>query len=144
MDAGDLVGGEIVHHHDVARAQRRRQAMAEIGEECCAIHRPVDHPGCCDPIDPKGGDEGERFPMAVRDGADQALADRTAAIEPRHLRGEAGLVQKHQAFRVDPGLDAPPGLTPLLHVRPVLLRRMRGLFLSGCGSAREKCADSSC
>jgi hypothetical protein len=38
-----LVGAEIVHHHDVARGQRRRQAALDVGEEDLAIHRPVDH-----------------------------------------------------------------------------------------------------
>ena len=85
--------------------------------------------GAVDPVDPKGGDEGQRFPMAVRNRADQSLADRTAAIQPRHLRGEAGLVEEHQAIRVDPGLDAPPGLTPLSS-RPAgfARRRARSFF----------------
>ena len=51
--------------------------------------------------------------MSMRNRADQPLADRTAAIEPRHLRGEAGFIEEHQAIRIDPGLDTPPGFTTL-------------------------------
>ena len=115
-----------------------------IGKEGSTIHGTVDHPRRIDPVDPKGGDEGERFPMSVRDRADQTLADRAAAMEPRHLRGEAGFIEEDQAIRVDPWLDAPPGLTTLLHVEPVLLCGVRGLFLSGCGSARERYEGSPC
>jgi len=73
-----------------------------------AINGAIDHPGCVDPIDPKRCDEGERFPVAVWDGADQPLADWTATIEPHELGGEAGFVQKYQAIRVDTGLYPPP------------------------------------
>ena len=60
-------------------------------------------------------------------------ADRTVAIKARHLRGEAGLVEKHQWIRVDPGLNALPGLTSFLDVQTILfcprgrsfLKRMR-------------------
>ena len=82
--------------------------------------------------------------MAMRNRADQALADRTAPIKPRHLRGEASLIEKHQAIRVDPGLHSPPGLTPLLHVRTILFCGVRGLFLNGCGGARGRYEGSSC
>jgi hypothetical protein len=51
-NAGDLVGAQVVHDDDVAGPQRRRQAMAEIGKERRAIHRPIDHPERVDPITP--------------------------------------------------------------------------------------------
>ena len=143
-NAGDFVGGQIVHDHDVAVLERRRQAMTEIGEERDTIHGTIDYPGHVDAIDPKGGNESQRFPVAVGNRADQTFADRTATIEPRHLRGEASFIEEHQPIRVDPRLNAPPGLTPSPDVRTILFRGVRGLFLNGCGFAKEKYAGSSC
>ena len=44
-DAGDLVGGQIVEHHDIAAPERGCQDVADVDLEGIATHRPVEHPG---------------------------------------------------------------------------------------------------
>ena len=39
-NAGNLVAGEIVHDHDVARPQDWRQVLLDAGPEHCAVNRP--------------------------------------------------------------------------------------------------------
>jgi hypothetical protein len=42
LDARDLVGGQIVHDDDVARAQGWRQHLLDLGQEGFSVHRTVE------------------------------------------------------------------------------------------------------
>ena len=44
LDAGDLVGPEIVGHDDVAGLQGRHQDLVDVGAEALAIDRAVEDP----------------------------------------------------------------------------------------------------
>ena len=44
-DAGDLVGGQIVEHHDIAAPERGCRDVTDVDLEGIATHRPVEHPG---------------------------------------------------------------------------------------------------
>ena len=63
LDAIDLVGGEIVHHHDVAGRQRRSQHLLDVGPEGGAGHRPVEDERGDHAALPQAGDEGRGLPM---------------------------------------------------------------------------------
>jgi hypothetical protein len=43
-DAGDLVGGQIVEHHDIAALERRGEDVLHVGSEGFAIHLPIENP----------------------------------------------------------------------------------------------------
>ena len=43
--ANHLVRAQVVHHHDVARAQLRHQKLLHPGDKCISIDRPVQHQG---------------------------------------------------------------------------------------------------
>jgi hypothetical protein len=61
--AGDLVRGEVVHHHEVARAQRRRQGLLDIREEARPVDRAIEHAGCGEAVVAQRGDDGGGFPV---------------------------------------------------------------------------------
>lgn len=61
-------------------------------------------------------------------GVAATLAYRRPAIEPRHLRVDAGLVEEDEALRVDEGLRRFPQLAPRCDVRPVLRGGAQGFF----------------
>jgi hypothetical protein len=42
---GDLVRLEVVHHHDIAWAQGRRERLLDIGKEARAVDRAVEDTG---------------------------------------------------------------------------------------------------
>jgi hypothetical protein len=42
-DGGLFVGGEIVEHDDIARAQRGHQHLLDVGAEGVGVHRPIEH-----------------------------------------------------------------------------------------------------
>jgi hypothetical protein len=84
LDAGDLVAGQIVHDDGIARAQRRREDLPDIGAEDVAGQGAVQHV--------RGGDaggaqvgQGDGLPVAV--GAPEpAGAGRTGrAVGPRKV-----------------------------------------------------------
>lgn len=120
-DSGDLVAGEIVDHDDVVLAQGRDDALLDVGAEAVTVHRPIEHTGCGDAIDPQGRDECRRLPMPPRNAGDEALATRAAAITARHVGRRTRFVDENQPFRVQVGLACAPLLTCRGDIRPILL-----------------------
>ncbi len=53
MDAGDLVGPEIVGNDEVAGLQGRHQDLVDVGAKALAIDRAVEDPRCGQPRDPQ-------------------------------------------------------------------------------------------
>jgi hypothetical protein len=76
LDAGDFMAGEIVHHDDVARAKRRNQTLLHVGAEARAIDGAVEDTWRGDLVEPQGGNERGRLPMAPWHAGDEALAPR--------------------------------------------------------------------
>ena len=71
-----------------------------------------------------------------------ALTLRSSAIAPRHFRGRAAFVLKHQPLGSDLAYPRPPCLTPGLDRRRVLLLGVERLFLSRSPircSTRQRC-----
>ena len=75
--------------------------------------------------------------MTVRDGRSQPFALRRAAVAARPIGGGPGFVDEDQLLRIEIELTLEPGLPPLQNVGPLLLGRVRGLFLS-VSSRRSK------
>jgi hypothetical protein len=86
------VGGQVVHEHSVALAQRRYQHLLDIGEEGGSIHRAVNGVGRREAIDAKSRDKRQRLPMPVRYTRDEAL------------RRDRRLIYKDKAPRIENGL----------------------------------------
>ena len=127
-DPGDLVSGQIVHHDDVPRAQRRRKLLLDVAEKHVAVHRAVDHGGRRETREPQGADEGRRLPMAVRDMIHDALAAKASAVQPRELRMGAEFVEKRQPPDIEMRLPKPPALAAIGDVRTQLLSGMNDFF----------------
>ena len=62
LDAGDLVGPEIVGNDDVAGLQGRHQDLFDVGAEALAIDRAVEDPRCGQPRDPQRGEKRAGLP----------------------------------------------------------------------------------
>ena len=61
------MAAEIVHHHNVAGRERRNENLINIGLEPYAVDRTIEGQRRYEPGQAKPGDEGRRFPIAVRD-----------------------------------------------------------------------------
>ena len=59
----DLVGGQIVHDHDVAGAQLGNERLLDIGEKGLAVHQAVEDHWRSEAVVTQPGREGGGFPM---------------------------------------------------------------------------------
>ncbi len=66
-DSLPLVAAEIVEDDDVAFGKCWHKDFPDIDVKELAIDRPVDNPGRVDTVAAQGRDEGQGFPVAVRD-----------------------------------------------------------------------------
>jgi hypothetical protein len=76
--------------------------------------------------------------VAVRHFGDEALAARGPAVKAGHVGPGPGLVDEHQARRIDALLMASPAHAVALDVRTILLARDQRLFLSVTPMRRKK------
>jgi hypothetical protein len=123
------VARQIVHDHDVAGPQIGHENVGDVGFELVAIDRPIehhrrDHAGHAQPGHQRGG-----FAVAMRKTHAQALAFGAATMAAGHVGGGPGLVDEHEAFRVQIDLAIEPVVPLLQDVGAVLLDCMSSLFL---------------
>ena len=117
---GHFMAGEIVQDDAVARAEGGSENLFDIGHEAGAIERPVEDGGGGELVGAERRKERRRVPMSMGDFGDEAGPAPTAAIAPRHLCLERGLVQEDEPGAVPlRGLGAPL-LAGRLDIRPVL------------------------
>src|ERR1019366_1162874 len=92
----DLVGPQIIREHDVAFCQRWREHLLDIGHERGSIHRTIDDIRCSQAVDAQARNERQRFPVAVRDTRDEALATRSATGMANHFGRHRRLINKNE------------------------------------------------
>ena len=105
-----LVARQIVHDDDIALAQLRREDALDIGLEGESVDRPVQHERRDQAACRQAGDDGRRFPVAVRNADPQALAAAAAAVGSGHVCGCPGLVDEHETVEVEIELAFEPRL----------------------------------
>src|SRR5712691_771070 len=128
-DAWDLVGSEVIHHHDVVAVERRNQALLDIGQEYLSAHGPFDHHWCGHFIVPQGRHEGDRPPFSKRDMADQPDAARSPSPEPHHVGADRSLVDKHQPSGVKHALLSDPTSARSGHICSLPFHGLQTFFL---------------
>ena len=127
-DSDRFVGGQVVHHHDVAWQESRRQDLFDIGEERGTVHGAIQDHRRCHALQPKRADEGHGLPMALRNGRSATFATQSASIAPGHLGRCARFIDEHQPLRLEIDLGIEPGLSPTQDIRPLLLGSVCGFF----------------
>ena len=123
------VRAEIVQDHDIARPESGDEHLLDIEAEALAVDRSVEKPGRVDAILSQRRQEGHGLPAAVRHLGPKSLATRRPAPQRRHVGLSPGLVDEHQAGRIDPGLTRLPLHSPPGDVGAVLLAGDQRLFL---------------
>jgi hypothetical protein len=111
------------------KPQLRDEDLLDVDLEGMAIDGAIDNEGSHEPRGTQPGDEGRGFPMPVRHPDPQPAAARRPSVAPSHIRRRPGLVDEHEASRVEVELLVEPSLAPPQDVRPVLLGGMSSLFL---------------
>src|SRR3954470_9413719 len=129
LDPGDLVNSQVIHRDHVARLQRRREHLLDVGAERLPGHGPIEHKRRDDPARPQARHDGRGLPVAKRRCIDQALAPGAPAVEAGHRCGRGGLVDEDEALTIHVALPHPPAGPVAGHVGPILLGRSQALFL---------------
>ena len=73
-------------------------------------------------------DEGDCFPMAVRDRCSASLSAWRTPPQPIHLRRHCGFIDEHQVLGIEVRLCVEPGLPASGDVGALLLAGVRGFF----------------
>ena len=123
-----LVGGQIVHHDDVAGLERGSQHLLDPRQECRPVHGTIEHHRRCHAAKPEAADERRRLPMAVRDRGQAAGATLRPTAEPGHLGRRAGLIDEDETLRIKLGLRGAPGSSLRGYVRALLFAGVRRFF----------------
>ena len=97
--------------------------------ESVPIDGAVEDEGRRDAADPKPGDEGRCLPESMRDAGAQPLPARAAPMRAGHVRRGPGFIDEDEALGIKVELALEPVLSPLQDIGPILLTRVRGLFL---------------
>src|SRR5260370_7177094 len=91
---------DVVHEHDVASLQSRSKKLLRIGLEHLAGHRSFEHKGRGDTIMAQRSDEGDGFPIAVRQLLDEPLTLRRPTVHTANRRGAPAFADKDKARRL--------------------------------------------
>src|SRR4029077_16533183 len=128
LDAGNLVGSEIVHHDDIAVVERGSQVLLDVRQKDFSVHGSFDHQGCRHFVAAQASHEGQRLPGSKRHAPDQSLAPRASTVKTSHAGVHRGFVNEDKAGRIKQTLlpDAAPASAG--HVRPILLGCPQAFF----------------
>src|SRR3954451_24104683 len=101
---------------------------------------PGEGQGHTDPGLTQAGNQRGHLPVTVRDRSPQPQTARASATAARHVGGRPRLVDEDQAIGIERRLAANEHAPGLGYIRPLLLGRVQGLFLSvNFWPARNRC-----
>lgn len=124
-DAGNLVRGQVVHHHEVSLRQRGGEMISHRGQEHLTVDRTI---GCGQPRRATCREERGRLPMTVRDFGNQPFAATHSPPRSRHVRFAPRFVEKHEPLEVESGLSESEFGTASGHIGAILFGRMKDFF----------------
>ena len=107
-DALDVMGGQVIHHDDVADVERRDEDLVKVGEKAVPVHRPIEQPGRGQAGDPQRPHERAGLPVMMRRVIVHARAAPAPAVAPEEVRRDATFIEKREAGGVNRRGDASP------------------------------------
>jgi hypothetical protein len=128
VDAGDLVERNVVDGDDVPSPERGSETLLDVGQERFSIHGSLDQHRGDDAGLTEAGDEGQRFPVAQRNIANQAFSAWAPAVEADHVGGNGRLIDKDKASGVKQPLLAYPAPARPSHVGALSLCGAQAFF----------------
>src|SRR5262249_3712292 len=128
LNASYFLHSTVVHHNDVTRLEGRPQDLLDISQECWPVHGSLHHHRCRHSIMAQAGNEGDGFPVSLRNRTDQPLATRAAAPDTDHIRGDRRLVDKDQPRRIKGALLLNPTSARLRYVFSMSLGCTKAFF----------------
>ena len=128
FDATDLVRGQVIGDHDVARAERGHEDLLEIGKKARPVDRAVEDGGRGQASDAQRGQKRTGLPAGARRVVVDACARQAAAVAPQQIRGDAGFIEKCEPREIPRRRVLVPGRPRQVDVRSIVFRRPYGFF----------------
>ena len=144
LNAGDFMGAQVIHHHDVAGPQFGHEKLFNPGAKSRSIDGVVQHQRRAQPVCAQRADKGRGAPVAGGRKAPAALTPGRAAPRRCHVCCRPRLVKKDQPRRWQCGLLVRPVLAGLRDVGPCLLGGVQGDFLASVRTGLPSCTSLSC
>jgi hypothetical protein len=94
--AGLFVDGEVVEHHDVARAQRGRQDLVDVSEKRRRVDRSVEHGWRAEAVEAQCRYYRVRLPVTAGRVVPEAGAAQAAAVPAQQIRRDAAFTPETQ------------------------------------------------
>ena len=136
-DSSDLMAGEIVHHHDVAGFQDRRQVLLDPGEEQGTVDGSLDGQRSDESLCAQRTEKGRCLPTSARSFFDQTRAEFRTAVASRQVGFGPRFIDENDFGRIDLFLRSAPSCTLLDNIGTILLAGNQRLFFRDCSSARQ-------
>jgi len=127
-NSSDFMAGEIVHHHDVAGFQDRRQMLLDPGSEQFAVDAAFNRQRSDEPLDPQGTQKSRRLPTSARSFVNQTRAELRAAVGARHVGFSPSFIDENDLGGIDQLLRSAPRRALLDHIGAILLAGSQRLF----------------
>jgi len=123
-----LVGREVVENDDIARLERGREDLFDIGDKRRIIHRPIEDRRCHETMQAQGGDDRVGLPVTARRVIAQSRPAWTPPVATQQIGGHAALVEKEVLTDVAERLHARPLPAGRGDVRSALFVCVYGFF----------------
>src|SRR3974377_178064 len=128
LDTSNLVERDIVGHHNVLALEGRNQTLLDVGQEGLSIHGSFDQHWSHDASLTQPSDKRHRLPVSHGGIADQALSAWAPTVEPQHVCGDCGFVDKYEVGRVKKALLAYPAPARASRVGSLAFCRPQAFF----------------
>lgn len=125
---GTLVATEVVHHDDVADAQRGHEHLLDVRQEARAVDRPVEDGRRRQAGDAQRRNERRGVPASIRRVIGDAHAALAAAVPPDQVGADTAFIEKQEAARVQARRRVLPGDSRQRHVGAGVLGRVYRFF----------------
>jgi len=100
-NSSNLVAGEIIHHHNVARFQGGRQMLLYPSAEQRPVDGPFDRERSDEPFRAQRAQKSRRLPTSARGFLHHARAQFRAAVTPRHVGFRPRFVDENDFGGID-------------------------------------------
>ena len=126
----DFMSAQVIHHHHVARSQRRPQHLLDVSKKHIARRRPGNRHQGIEATLRKRPDQGHVHPRVLGHTVDDALTFGGASMRSRHRQIDARLINERQALGRNLGDLGAVVLAGLADPFGVTFARLEALFFA--------------
>ena len=128
---GALVTREVVHDDDVARRERWRQDLLDVGQKTGAVDRAIKHGRRGEACHAQRPEKRRGVPAAIRRVVGDPGAGQPAAIAANQIGPHTTLIEKHEARGIERRRRGAPDRAGAADVSAIVFRRVYRFFLTG-------------